>query len=189
MAINDTDKLLVNDGSKTETITFAQFKDGAVLNDSDKFLINDGTKTETITWAEIEDSLGPKGIVNTPIVLKPNDGAGSGEMIYLKTEKITEVESGWWYTHRETDTIQSVDDITDAPNVILTFPSSNGFDCFETNDLVQDTQRFWNQAQTVLILQVVGHIHQQTSLTAIKRLKHILLMMLMQAILSYKYLR
>ena len=42
MAINDTDKLLVNDGSKTETITIAQFRDRDVLNDSDKFLINDG---------------------------------------------------------------------------------------------------------------------------------------------------
>ena len=78
MAINDTDRLLVNDGSKTETITFAQFKDGTVLNDSDKFLINDGSKTETITWAEIEDELGPNGVVNTPSVLKPTDGTGGG---------------------------------------------------------------------------------------------------------------
>ena len=42
MPTNNNDRLLVNDGSKTETITFAQFKDGTVLNDSDKFLINDG---------------------------------------------------------------------------------------------------------------------------------------------------
>ena len=94
MPINDTDQLLVNDGSKTETITFAQFKDGTVLNDSDKFLINDGTKTETITWAQLEDELGPKGSVNTPTVLKPNDGAGSGETVYLKSDKIIEVEGG-----------------------------------------------------------------------------------------------
>ena len=38
-----------------------------MLNDSDKFLINDGSKTE-VTWAEIEDELGPNGIVNQPTV-------------------------------------------------------------------------------------------------------------------------
>ena len=70
MPINDTDRLLVNNGTATETITFAHLQDGTVLNDSDKFLINDGTKTETVTWAEIEEELGPKD-VNTPIVLKP----------------------------------------------------------------------------------------------------------------------
>ena len=110
MAINDTDKLLVNDGSKTETITFSQFKDGTVLNDSDQFLINDGTKTETITWAEIEDELGPKGVVNTPTVLKPDDGAGSGDLTYAKTDKITKVEGGGIKTC-ETDAIESVDPI------------------------------------------------------------------------------
>ena len=109
MPVNDTDKLLVNDGSKTETITFAQFKDGTVLNDSDKFLINDGTKTETVTWAQIEDELGPKGVVNTPTVLKPKDGAGSGEERYLKTDTIIDVEGGDIITC-ETDTIQSVGD-------------------------------------------------------------------------------
>ena len=108
MPVNDNDKLLVNDGSKTETITFAQFKDGAVLNDSDKFLINDGTKTETITWAEIEDELGPKGIVNKPTVLKPKDGVGSGDLFYLKTDKITKIEGGGIKTC-ETDLIQSVE--------------------------------------------------------------------------------
>ena len=46
MAIEDTFQLLVNDGIKTETVTFAQLKDGAVLNDTDKFLVNDGTKTD-----------------------------------------------------------------------------------------------------------------------------------------------
>ena len=57
MLTNNNDRLLVNDGSKTETITFAQFKDGTVLNDSDKFLINDGTTTETITWAQLKSKL------------------------------------------------------------------------------------------------------------------------------------
>ena len=82
-----------------------------MLNDSDKFLINDGTKTETITWAEIEDealTFGyPKGIVNTPTVLKPKDGAGSGDERFAKTDAIIEVEGGGIKTC-ETDTIQSV---------------------------------------------------------------------------------
>ena len=119
MAIDDTNKLLVNDGSKTETITFAQFKDGTVLNDSDKFLINNGTKTETVTWAEIEKELGPKGVVVQPTVLKPKDGAGSGEEIYLKTDTITSIEGGGINTC-ETDTIQSVESVYDLSNVTST---------------------------------------------------------------------
>ena len=107
MSVNDTDKLLVNNGSKTETITFAQFKDGSVLNPTDLFLVNDGTKTETISWEQIEDELGPKGIVNAPTVLKPADGAGSGDLFYLKSDKIIEVEGGGISTC-ETDLIESV---------------------------------------------------------------------------------
>ena len=83
MAITDADKLLINDGSKTETITFSQFKNGTMLNDTDKFLVNDGSTTETVTWGDIQDELGPKGIVNTPAFLKPKDGAGSGDERYL----------------------------------------------------------------------------------------------------------
>ena len=84
MTLSDSDRLLVNDGSETNTITFAQFKDGSVLNPTDLFLVNDGTKTETISWEQIEDELGPKGVVNTPTVLKPKDGAGSGDERFLK---------------------------------------------------------------------------------------------------------
>ena len=136
MAINDTDKLLVNDGSKTETITFAQFKDKAVLNDTDKFLINDGTKTETITWAEIEDSLGPNGVVNTPTVLKPKDGAGSGDLTYLITDPITNIEGGG--THDcATKAISNVDAASEAPNVVLSFPDAKDFGCFADGDVVQ----------------------------------------------------
>jgi len=45
--------------SQTETITFAQLRDGTVLNDSDKFLINDGVKTETVRWSEIKSEIVP----------------------------------------------------------------------------------------------------------------------------------
>ena len=59
--LNDTDKFLVNDGTQTETVTFAQYKDGTVLNDTDKFLVNDGTKTETVTWATLKEEGGGGG--------------------------------------------------------------------------------------------------------------------------------
>jgi hypothetical protein len=124
MAISDTDKLLVNDGSKTETITFSQFKDGTVLNDSDKFLINDGTKTETITWAEIEDELGPKGIVNTPTVLKPDDGTGSGTERDVITDKIIAVDTTAGSYTCETDTITNVDNQTIVYSTLLPFTSN-----------------------------------------------------------------
>ena len=109
MTLSDSDRLLVNDGSETNTITFAQFKDGTVLNPTDLFLVNDGTKTETISWEQIEDELGPKGIVNTPAVLKPKDGAGSGDERFLKTDAIVEVEGGGIITC-ETELIENVDD-------------------------------------------------------------------------------
>ena len=107
MTLSDSDRLLVNDGSETNTITFAQFKDGTVLNPTDLFLVNDGTKTETISWEKIEEELGPKGEVVTPTVLKPKDGAGSGDERYALTDKITDVEGGGTITC-ETDLIESV---------------------------------------------------------------------------------
>ena len=113
MPVNDTDKLLVNDGSKTETVTFAQFKEGSMLNNTDKFLINDGSKTETVTWADIQDELGPKGEVVKPTVLKPKDGAGSGEERPLQTNEIIAVEGGGIITC-ETELIESVE--TDSKN-------------------------------------------------------------------------
>jgi len=59
MPINDSDRLLVNDGNQTETITFGQLKEGTVLNDSDLILINDGVKTETIRWEQVKEEIVP----------------------------------------------------------------------------------------------------------------------------------
>ena len=111
MPIDDNNKLLVNDGSKTETITFAQFKDGTVLNDYDKFLINDGNKTETVTWAQLQGDLNPTGRVIQPLVLKPDDGAGTGVTKYLKSDTITKVEKGGT-TICQTDLIKEVTENT-----------------------------------------------------------------------------
>ena len=107
MSVNDNDKLLVNDGSKTKTITYAQFKDGTVLNDYDKFLINDGNKTETVTWAQLQGDLDPTGRVIQPLVLKPSDGAGTGVTKYLRSDTITKVEGGGTTTC-QTDLIEEI---------------------------------------------------------------------------------
>ena len=79
MAINDTDLMLVNDGTSTEKITIAQVRDQTVLNDSDKFLVNDGSKTETVTWSELKDELGPSAqapSVDGAVLTKSGSGSG-----------------------------------------------------------------------------------------------------------------
>ena len=47
-----------------------------MLNDSDKFLVNDGTKTETITWGEMRSTAGtpPVGAVKLSEVAPGGDG-------------------------------------------------------------------------------------------------------------------
>ena len=69
MAINDSDLLLINNGSSSETITFSQLRDGTVLNDSDLFLINDGSVTNTVQWSEIKSEIGP----SAPIYPEPDE--------------------------------------------------------------------------------------------------------------------
>ena len=96
----------------------------------------DGSNPETrpATYAKVIEIA---GTIDTPEVLAPADGAGSGDARYLISDAITEVEGGG-VDRCETELIESVDDTTDAPNIILTFPNSNGFDCFEPGDVVQD---------------------------------------------------
>ena len=115
------------------------------LQDSDNFIIGRGTDSYKITYQDLKDDLNyvppPTGTIDTPTVLEPNDGAGGGDARYLKSDAITEVE-GSGVSTCETDTIQSVDD-TDPANVVLTFPSSNGFECFESGDVVQGGGLVW----------------------------------------------
>ena len=70
MAINDSDLLLINNGSSSETITFSQLRDGTVLKHyfSDLFLINDGSVTNTVQWSEIKSEIGP----SAPIYPEPD---------------------------------------------------------------------------------------------------------------------
>ena len=66
MAINDSDLLLINNGTSSETITFAQLKDGTVLNGSD-LLSSTTAPNETIQWSELKDEVGP----SAPVIPSP----------------------------------------------------------------------------------------------------------------------
>ena len=67
----------------------------------------DGTNPETRT-AVYSKVIEIAGTINTPEVLAPADGAGSGNARYLKSDAITEVEGGGIDTC-ETELIESVD--------------------------------------------------------------------------------
>ena len=95
----------------------------------------DGTNPETRT-ATYSKVIEIGGTINTPTVLGPADGAGSGAQRYLISDTIIEVEDGGISTC-ETSLIERVDDTTAAPNIILTFPSAQGFDCFEPGEEIQ----------------------------------------------------
>ena len=89
------------------------------------------------------------GTINKPTVLAPADGAGSGTTRDIVTDEITAVEGGGIATC-ETELIESVDTTTDAPNVILTFPSDQGFGCFERGEVVQGfTSNFYSPDGTI----------------------------------------
>ena len=110
------------------------------LQDSDNFIVGRGNESYKITYQDLKDDLNyvppPVGTIDKPTVLAPADGAGSGETRLVVTDAITAVEGGG-IDVCETELIESVDTTTDAPNVILTFPSAEGFDCFEPGDVVQ----------------------------------------------------
>ena len=122
------------------------------LQDSDNFIIGRGTDSYKITYEDLKDDLNyvppPTGTIDTPTVLEPNDGSGTGATLYPKTDAITAVEGGGIDTC-ETDLIESVDDTTNAPNITLTFPSSNGFGCFADGDVVQVAELGWQIIQNV----------------------------------------
>ena len=92
-----------------------------------------GAVTETATYSKDVELLG--NIVK-PTILSPEDGAGSGGQRYLISDTIIEVEGGG-IDVCETSLIEGVDDTTDAPNIILTFPDTQGFECFSDGDVVQ----------------------------------------------------
>ena len=91
----------------------------------------DGTNPETRT-AIYNKTIEVAGTINTPSVLEPQDGAGSGAQRYLKSDTIIEVEGGG-ITTCETDLIQSVDsqiaDYSSSLTCVQGFgaPASNAF--------------------------------------------------------------
>ena len=99
-------------------------------------VVDSNTGETSSKTADILISVLP-GVINQPTVLAPADGAGSGVTRDIVTDEITAVE-GSGIEVCETELIENVDNTTDAPNVILTFPSAQGFDCFERGDVVQD---------------------------------------------------
>ena len=119
----------------TKTYTLVEGDVGKIITCDVTVAEPDGSNAEvrTATYAEVIEIA---GTINKPTVLAPADGAGSGLTRDIVTDEITAVEGGG-IDVCETDTIDSVDDTTDAPNVILTFPSSNNFDCFADGDVVQ----------------------------------------------------
>lgn len=89
------------------------------LQDTDNLIIGRGTDSYKITYKDFKDDLSiVSGNINKPVVLSPQDGAGSGDARNLKSDTITAVESGGIKTC-ETDAIQTVS--TEALETSYTF--------------------------------------------------------------------
>ena len=120
----------------TKTYTLVEGDVGKVITCDVTVAEPDGSNAETRT-ATYAKAIEIAGTINKPTVLAPSDGAGSGNARYLKSDTIIEVEGGGIDTC-ETDLIENVDDTTDAPNVILTFPTNKDFACFAQGEGVQE---------------------------------------------------
>ncbi len=82
------------------------------LQDSDNFIVGRDEESYKITYQDLKDDLNyvppPTGTIDTPQVLSPEDGAGSGDLNSLISDTITKVEGGGTEVYT-TDTIASVD--------------------------------------------------------------------------------
>ncbi len=74
MTVNDTDTFLVNRNNTSYNIESQNLM--AELQDTDLMLVNRSGKSYKATGAEIKDSLGPKGVPNTPHIECPANLAG-----------------------------------------------------------------------------------------------------------------
>ena len=67
------------------------------LQDTDNLIIGRGTDSYKITYQDLKDDLNyvppPTGTINKPVVLSPEDGAGSGTTRDIETDTITKVEN------------------------------------------------------------------------------------------------
>ena len=91
-------------------------------------------ETRTATYSKIIEVA---GTINTPSVLNPKDGAGSGTVRYIKSDKIISVDSSGGIKVDETSIITNVDDTTDAPNIVLELTDDTNLDKFEAGLIVQ----------------------------------------------------
>ena len=157
------DKFLVNDGTETNTVTFEEIKKGkssTMLNDSDLFLVNDGTKTETVTWAQMQEDAGTAPVIDSVTLAEDTPETKERFTNQFFTTTYVMAEDGKPASTKsmrawvegdlvgtcDTDPIQTVDDTSAAPNVILTFPTDTHISCFEAGDTVQGTElgEFYN---------------------------------------------
>ena len=100
-------------------------------SEADELQVWDGTE-----WGSTGSA---NGLIQPQVeVLTPLDRAGDPELNYLKSDTIVTAEEDVTLTF-DTDTISGVDSTTAAPNIILSFPTSNNLDKFEVGDEVQGT--------------------------------------------------
>ena len=126
------DLLLVNRGGTNYKI---DFDDMSTLQDTDLLLVNRGGVNYKMEAVDL--GLAPRTIESPVEVLTPLDGAGDPDLIYLKSDTITAVDSDGG--NLQTDGISSIDTTTAAPNTILSFPSSNNLELFTAGDQVKST--------------------------------------------------
>lgn len=106
--INDTDQFLVQRGITSHKQSAVDLM--STIQDTDLMLVQRGTDSYKVTCKDVKDQLGGGGIegdVNQPTVVKPKDGAGSGDTAYALSDKITKIEGGG-VTTCETELIESV---------------------------------------------------------------------------------
>lgn len=106
--INNTDQFLVQRGTTSHKQSAKDLM--STIQDADLMLVQRGTDSYKVTCKDVKDQLGGgvvSGDVNQPTVVKPKDGAGSGDIVYALSDKITKIEGGGTTTC-ETELIESV---------------------------------------------------------------------------------
>ena len=139
--INDTDQFLVQRGTTSHKQSAVDLM--STIEDTDLMLVQRGADSYKVTCKDVKDQLGGGGIegdVNQPTVVKPKDGAGSGETVYALSDKITKIEGGGVKTC-ETETISAVDTVGYTPAVGAYVKVSGGD---ATGDAFTNIENAWD---------------------------------------------
>jgi hypothetical protein len=124
--INDNDQFLVQRGTTSHKQSAVDLM--STIQDTDLMLIQRGAESYKVTCFDVKDQLGGGGVsgeVDQPVVLKPKDGAGSGNTVYSLSDKITKIEGGGSYTC-ETDPIQGENIVNYDSRVSTSSPDWDG---------------------------------------------------------------